>query len=151
MFLPWPNLLHVSTPELENCVHTMALCISLTNPWNCSHLPLALRYKYFRALLQVCFFLIFKLKFNFESSRFDWFTDECLPLKVYPYEMLMITSRGRAKLPRDVDRTRLEVSDSHLSVFDTTHLFFVQPKVTQIFARNVQYSLFVIFLQWAFL
>lgn len=59
--------------------------------------------------------------------------------------MLMITSRGRAKLPRDVDRTRLEVSDSHLSVFDTTHLLFVQPKVTQTFARNVQYSLFVIF------
>ncbi|XP_060942687.1 actin-binding LIM protein 1a isoform X4 [Limanda limanda] len=28
--------------------------------------------------------------------------------KVYPYEMLLITSRGRAKLPRDVDRTRLE-------------------------------------------
>ncbi|XP_028323723.1 actin-binding LIM protein 1 isoform X11 [Gouania willdenowi] len=28
--------------------------------------------------------------------------------KVYPYEMLIITSRGRAKLPRDVDRTRLE-------------------------------------------
>ncbi|KAF3842324.1 hypothetical protein F7725_024275 [Dissostichus mawsoni] len=28
--------------------------------------------------------------------------------QVYPYEMLMITSRGRAKLPRDVDRTRLE-------------------------------------------
>ncbi|XP_016892817.1 actin-binding LIM protein 1 isoform X15 [Cynoglossus semilaevis] len=28
--------------------------------------------------------------------------------KVYPYEMLMITSRGRTKLPRDVDRTRLE-------------------------------------------
>ncbi|XP_071375752.1 actin-binding LIM protein 1-like isoform X5 [Centroberyx affinis] len=28
--------------------------------------------------------------------------------KVYPYEMLMITSRGRAKLPREVDRTRLE-------------------------------------------
>ncbi|XP_053476395.1 actin-binding LIM protein 1a [Ictalurus furcatus] len=28
--------------------------------------------------------------------------------KVYPYEMLMVTSRGRAKLPRDVDRTRLE-------------------------------------------
>ncbi|TNN61316.1 Actin-binding LIM protein 1 [Liparis tanakae] len=36
------------------------------------------------------------------------FTDKCLPLKVYPYEMLMITNRGRAKLPRDVDRTRLE-------------------------------------------
>ncbi|CAL9688155.1 unnamed protein product [Knipowitschia caucasica] len=28
--------------------------------------------------------------------------------KAYPYEMLIITSRGRAKLPRDVDRTRLE-------------------------------------------
>uniref|UniRef100_A0AAR2LW61 Actin binding LIM protein 1a n=1 Tax=Pygocentrus nattereri TaxID=42514 RepID=A0AAR2LW61_PYGNA len=28
--------------------------------------------------------------------------------KVYPYEMLMVTSRGRTKLPRDVDRTRLE-------------------------------------------
>uniref|UniRef100_A0A7N9AUF7 Actin binding LIM protein 1 n=1 Tax=Mastacembelus armatus TaxID=205130 RepID=A0A7N9AUF7_9TELE len=42
------------------------------------------------------------------AYRFDLFTDECLLLKVYPYEMLMITSRGRAKLPRDVDRTRLE-------------------------------------------
>ncbi len=30
-------------------------------------------------------------------------------LKVYPYEMLMVTSRSRSKLPRDVDRTRLEV------------------------------------------
>uniref|UniRef100_A0A8C7YXY1 Actin binding LIM protein 1a n=1 Tax=Oryzias sinensis TaxID=183150 RepID=A0A8C7YXY1_9TELE len=38
----------------------------------------------------------------------DLLTDRCLLLKVYPYEMLMITSRGRAKLPRDVDRTRLE-------------------------------------------
>ncbi|XP_073689785.1 actin-binding LIM protein 1a isoform X2 [Garra rufa] len=28
--------------------------------------------------------------------------------KVYPYEMLMVTSRSRSKLPRDVDRTRLE-------------------------------------------
>ncbi|XP_031434803.1 actin-binding LIM protein 1a isoform X9 [Clupea harengus] len=28
--------------------------------------------------------------------------------KVYPYEMLMINSRGRARLPRDIDRTRLE-------------------------------------------
>uniref|UniRef100_A0A8C7H828 Actin binding LIM protein 1a n=1 Tax=Oncorhynchus kisutch TaxID=8019 RepID=A0A8C7H828_ONCKI len=35
-------------------------------------------------------------------------TDKCLPLKVVPYEMLTITSRGRAKLPREVDRTRLE-------------------------------------------
>ncbi|XP_052007430.1 actin-binding LIM protein 1-like [Xyrauchen texanus] len=28
--------------------------------------------------------------------------------KVYPYEMLLVTSRSRSKLPRDVDRTRLE-------------------------------------------
>ncbi|KAJ8386557.1 hypothetical protein AAFF_G00168830 [Aldrovandia affinis] len=31
-----------------------------------------------------------------------------LEQKVYPYDMLTITSRGRAKLPKDVDRTRLE-------------------------------------------
>uniref|UniRef100_A0A4W5N815 Actin binding LIM protein 1 n=1 Tax=Hucho hucho TaxID=62062 RepID=A0A4W5N815_9TELE len=42
------------------------------------------------------------------NSVLTSFTDECLPLKVVPYEMLMITSRGRAKLPREVDRTRLE-------------------------------------------
>ncbi|XP_013870613.1 actin-binding LIM protein 1-like isoform X3 [Austrofundulus limnaeus] len=38
--------------------------------------------------------------------------------KVYPYEMLMITSRGRAKLPRDVDRTRLERHLSPETFFD---------------------------------
>ncbi|XP_077358621.1 actin-binding LIM protein 1-like isoform X3 [Festucalex cinctus] len=32
--------------------------------------------------------------------------------KVYPYEMLTVVNRGRVKLPRDVDRTRLE---RHLS------------------------------------
>uniref|UniRef100_A0A8C1AK63 Actin binding LIM protein 1b n=1 Tax=Cyprinus carpio carpio TaxID=630221 RepID=A0A8C1AK63_CYPCA len=31
-----------------------------------------------------------------------------LEYKVYPYEMLTVTNRGRAKLPKDVDRTRLE-------------------------------------------
>lgn len=30
-------------------------------------------------------------------------------VKVYPYEMLTVTNRGRTKLPKDVDRTRLEV------------------------------------------
>uniref|UniRef100_A0A672MFH2 Actin-binding LIM protein 1-like n=1 Tax=Sinocyclocheilus grahami TaxID=75366 RepID=A0A672MFH2_SINGR len=29
-------------------------------------------------------------------------------VKVYPYEMLTVTNRGRTKLPKDVDRTRLE-------------------------------------------
>ncbi|KAK1793985.1 hypothetical protein P4O66_010900 [Electrophorus voltai] len=28
--------------------------------------------------------------------------------EVYPYEMLIVTNRGRTKLPKDVDRTRLE-------------------------------------------
>ncbi|XP_042559271.1 actin-binding LIM protein 1 isoform X39 [Clupea harengus] len=32
--------------------------------------------------------------------------------KVYPYEMLTVTNRGRPKLPRDLDRTRME---RHLS------------------------------------
>lgn len=32
-----------------------------------------------------------------------------LPLQIYPYEMLMVTNRGRVKLPPGVDRTRLEV------------------------------------------
>ncbi|KAM9837964.1 actin-binding LIM protein 1-like [Aulostomus maculatus] len=32
--------------------------------------------------------------------------------KIYPYEMLTVTNRGRVKLPREVDRTRLE---RHLS------------------------------------
>ncbi|CAG5907889.1 unnamed protein product [Menidia menidia] len=32
--------------------------------------------------------------------------------KVYPYEVLAVTNRERTKLPKDVDRTRLE---SHLS------------------------------------
>ncbi|XP_069473835.1 dematin [Ambystoma mexicanum] len=46
-----------------------------------------------------------------------------LEQKIYPYEMLMVTNRGRLKLPPGVDRTRLE---RHLSpedfqrIFDTT-------------------------------
>ena len=32
-------------------------------------------------------------------------------VQVYPYEVLAVTYRVRVKLPRDVDRTRLEVGD----------------------------------------
>lgn len=32
--------------------------------------------------------------------------------KIYPYELLLVTTRGRSRLPKDVDRTRLE---RHLS------------------------------------
>ncbi|XP_030610633.1 actin-binding LIM protein 1-like [Archocentrus centrarchus] len=35
-----------------------------------------------------------------------------LEAKVYPYEMLIVSNRGRVKLPKDIDRTRLE---RHLS------------------------------------
>lgn len=31
-------------------------------------------------------------------------------LQVYPYEALIVTTRGRNRLPKDVDRTRLEVN-----------------------------------------
>lgn len=32
-----------------------------------------------------------------------------LPEQVYPYDSLIVTNRIRVKLPKDVDRTRLEV------------------------------------------
>uniref|UniRef100_A0A8C2DA43 Actin-binding LIM protein 2 n=1 Tax=Cyprinus carpio TaxID=7962 RepID=A0A8C2DA43_CYPCA len=41
-------------------------------------------------------------------------------LQVYPYDMLAVTHRVRAKLPRDVDRTRLE---RHLSPEDFYNVF----------------------------
>ncbi|TWW78170.1 Actin-binding LIM protein 1 [Takifugu flavidus] len=46
-----------------------------------------------------------------DFTQYSSYGDMCgggREFQVYPYEMLMITSRGRAKLPRDVDRTRLE-------------------------------------------
>ncbi|XP_026102890.1 actin-binding LIM protein 1-like isoform X20 [Carassius auratus] len=41
-----------------------------------------------------------------------------LEYKVYPYEMLTVTNRGRAKLPKDVDRTRLERHLAPVTFFD---------------------------------
>ncbi|KAF2976543.1 hypothetical protein EK904_014363, partial [Melospiza melodia maxima] len=35
-------------------------------------------------------------------------SDSALPSKIYPYETLIVTNRVRVKLPKDVDRTRLE-------------------------------------------
>lgn len=49
---------------------------------------------------------------NFKMSLCKFCIFELIDMshsKVYPYEMLMVTSRSRSKLPRDVDRTRLEV------------------------------------------
>ncbi|KAL0973818.1 hypothetical protein UPYG_G00211600 [Umbra pygmaea] len=45
----------------------------------------------------------------YDSSDVNWGTRE---YKVYPYEALIVTTRGRHRLPKDVDRPRLE---RHLS------------------------------------
>ncbi|KAE8629085.1 hypothetical protein XENTR_v10000348 [Xenopus tropicalis] len=42
------------------------------------------------------------------------------PYKVYPYEMLVVTNQVRVKLPKDVDRTRLE---RHLSAEEFKRIF----------------------------
>nr|XP_034973925.1 dematin isoform X2 [Zootoca vivipara] len=46
-------------------------------------------------------------------------------LQIYPYEMLMVTNRGRVKLPPGVDRTRLE---RHLSAEDFLRAFEMSPE-----------------------
>ncbi|XP_044273356.1 dematin isoform X2 [Varanus komodoensis] len=48
-----------------------------------------------------------------------------LELKIYPYEMLMVTNRGRVKLPPGVDRMRLE---RHLSPEDFLRVFAMMPE-----------------------
>ncbi|CAL8343900.1 unnamed protein product [Lota lota] len=59
---------------------------------------------------------------NGDSSRMD--RGKSLPSmideKIYPYEMLVVTHKGRSKLPSGVDRTRLE---RYLSPEDFYHLF----------------------------
>ncbi|XP_069712488.1 actin-binding LIM protein 2 isoform X8 [Phaenicophaeus curvirostris] len=47
-------------------------------------------------------------------------TDSALPSKIYPYETLIVTNRVRVKLPKDVDRTRLE---RHLSPEEFQEVF----------------------------
>uniref|UniRef100_A0A8D0H1X9 Dematin n=1 Tax=Sphenodon punctatus TaxID=8508 RepID=A0A8D0H1X9_SPHPU len=48
-----------------------------------------------------------------------------LEQKIYPYEMLLVTNRGRVKLPPGVDRTRLE---RHLSPEDFLRVFEMPPE-----------------------
>nr|XP_006003835.1 PREDICTED: actin-binding LIM protein 3 isoform X5 [Latimeria chalumnae] len=56
--------------------------------------------------------------FHYDSSNtVNWGMRE---YKIYPYEMLIVTTRGRNRLPKDVDRTRLE---RHLSPEDFYHVF----------------------------
>lgn len=106
----WSHLLHVS--PLTRISANQSSCISPVTTQSAScHIPVL------PPLLQsertkTSKFVDFRLRCcaSFWGFRSSLFSDGCLLLKVYPYEMLMITSRGRAKLPRDVDRTRLEVS-----------------------------------------
>ncbi|XP_027630735.1 dematin isoform X5 [Tupaia chinensis] len=46
-------------------------------------------------------------------------------LQIYPYEMLVVTNKGRARLPPGVDRTRLE---RHLSAEDFSRVFAMSPE-----------------------
>ncbi|MXQ96992.1 hypothetical protein E5288_WYG002815 [Bos mutus] len=48
-----------------------------------------------------------------------------LEQKIYPYEMLVVTNRGRTKLPPGVDRMRLE---RHLSAEDFSRVFSMSPE-----------------------
>lgn len=48
-----------------------------------------------------------------------------LPLQIYPYEMLVVTNKGRTKLPPGVDRMRLE---RHLSAEDFSRVFAMSPE-----------------------
>ncbi|KAG7227775.1 hypothetical protein INR49_013569 [Caranx melampygus] len=56
---------------------------------------------------------------DFSHYNGDRFRD----FKIYPYELLTVTNRGRVKLPKDVDRTRLE---RHLSPDSFFEIFGMQ-------------------------
>ncbi|XP_031699725.1 actin-binding LIM protein 1-like isoform X2 [Anarrhichthys ocellatus] len=59
-----------------------------------------------------------------------------LESKVYPYELLAVSSRGRVKLPRDVDRTRLERHLSPDSFFEIFGMEFQEFDVLPLWKRN---------------
>ncbi|XP_041845478.1 actin-binding LIM protein 3 isoform X5 [Melanotaenia boesemani] len=57
--------------------------------------------------------------YQYESgSEVNWGSKA--ELKIYPYESLIVTTRGRNRLPKDVDRARLE---RHLSPEEFTQVF----------------------------
>ncbi|XP_058050220.1 dematin isoform X3 [Ahaetulla prasina] len=64
---------------------------------------------------------------NGQRSRMDRGSSlpSMLEQKIYPYEMLLVTNRGRIKLPPGVDRTRLE---RHLSPEDFQRVFEMPPE-----------------------
>ncbi|XP_034414411.1 actin-binding LIM protein 1-like [Cyclopterus lumpus] len=56
--------------------------------------------------------------------------------KVYPYELLAVSSRGRVQLPRDVDRTRLERHLSPDSFFEIFGMDFQGFDILPLWKRN---------------
>nr|XP_033467704.1 actin-binding LIM protein 1-like isoform X11 [Epinephelus lanceolatus] len=56
--------------------------------------------------------------------------------KVYPYELLAVNSRGRVKLPKDVDRTRLERHLSPESFFEIFGMDFQEFDLLPLWKRN---------------
>ncbi|XP_054454368.1 actin-binding LIM protein 1-like [Anoplopoma fimbria] len=56
--------------------------------------------------------------------------------KVYPYELLAVSSRGRVRLPRDVDRTRLEHHLSPDSFFEIFGMEFQEFDKLPLWKRN---------------
>uniref|UniRef100_A0A8C6QBQ9 Dematin n=1 Tax=Nannospalax galili TaxID=1026970 RepID=A0A8C6QBQ9_NANGA len=61
---------------------------------------------------------------GFEDRRLN-LRGPFLPLQIYPYEMLVVTNKGRTKLPPGVDRMRLE---RHLSAEDFSRVFAMSPE-----------------------
>ncbi|XP_063749819.1 actin-binding LIM protein 1-like isoform X13 [Eleginops maclovinus] len=59
-----------------------------------------------------------------------------LELKVYPYELLSVGSRGRVKLPKDVDRTKLERHLSPASFFEVFGMGFQEFNMLPLWKRN---------------
>ncbi|KAF3853485.1 hypothetical protein F7725_014173 [Dissostichus mawsoni] len=55
---------------------------------------------------------------------------------VYPYELLSVGSRGRVKLPKDVDRTKLERHLSPDSFFEVFGMGFQEFNVLPLWKRN---------------
>ncbi|XP_062415963.1 actin-binding LIM protein 1-like [Pungitius pungitius] len=56
--------------------------------------------------------------------------------KLYPYELLAVSRRGRVKLPSDVDRTRLERHLSPQAFFEIFNMGLQEFDVLPLWKRN---------------
>ncbi|XP_041818152.1 actin-binding LIM protein 1-like isoform X2 [Chelmon rostratus] len=72
-----------------------------------------------------------------QSADFSLYNgDRFRDVKVYPYELLAVTNRGRVKLPKDVDRTRLERHLSPDSFFEIFGMEILQFDRLPLWKRN---------------